>query len=484
MACGKDDIPPALGPSKEWSGIIQNYDLIETIDMAGPPPKEPFNPFQGPAPDLDCTKKDAEDISNGLNTRRIYGRSGVKEDDDLPTIEELLFGARNAQEWQQIGSSDRQVTGGSEGNLEDAQQEGDGSIDVQSYNKLTPDKEDKEREAVRPDKSIGTHDHDTHTNGIIALRNKPKSVFRFPPSLEPNDWDDSANSYRKEPGSPANPIVVQDQDIDSSGDGASEEQNGNQGSLSTPSTSVAGSEAGYSTLDQKNKHDTPNTSPSNGNTISLTPDKRTCGLKGGNREGLTSDPSTDGENKIPWNDQEAEADDKKEDGEEYTGNGRKETTPLLELTKKRGPSAVEGQFALKRQVKRRRRSSPILAVQDQNYDTQVDGSSPESKSVKTKVCHATIAPSPASDVATSPPALEQTWEHGDEAQVEELEWEIEKILNKRETISGTEYKVRWKSTWLLKDKLDNARKLLREFEAQRQAQHGHKRGRPARVYKV
>ena len=37
---------------------------------------------------------------------------------------------------------------------------------------------------------------------------------------------------------------VQDQYIDSSGDGASEEQDGNQGSLSTPSTSVAGSEAG------------------------------------------------------------------------------------------------------------------------------------------------------------------------------------------------------------------------------------------------
>ena len=38
--------------------------------------------------------------------------------------------------------------------------------------------------------------------------------------------------------------MVQDQDTDSSGNGISEEQDGNQGSLSTPSTSVAGSDAG------------------------------------------------------------------------------------------------------------------------------------------------------------------------------------------------------------------------------------------------
>lgn len=60
------------------------------------------------------------DTSNGLNTSRTYGRSGVEEDDYLPTVEELLYGARNAQEWQQTGSSDKHVTGGSEGNLEDA----------------------------------------------------------------------------------------------------------------------------------------------------------------------------------------------------------------------------------------------------------------------------------------------------------------------------------------------------------------------------
>ncbi|KAA6412395.1 MAG: hypothetical protein FRX48_03385 [Lasallia pustulata] len=208
------------------------------------------------------TEKDAEDTSNGLNTSRTYDRSGSEEDDDLPTIEELLFGARNAQEWQKTGSSDRH-----------------------------------EREVVRPDKSIGTHDNDTDTNGFTALRNKPKPVFRPPPTLKPNGWDKRANSSRKEPGSPGDPIVVQDRDIDRCGDGASEEQGGNQGSLSTPSTSVAGPEAGCSTLDQKNKHDTPNTFPSNRSTLSSTPGKRTCGLEGGNCEGFTPDLLTDGNKK-------------------------------------------------------------------------------------------------------------------------------------------------------------------------------------------
>lgn len=55
---------------------------------------------------------------------------------------------------------------------------------------------------------------------------------------------------------------------------------------------------------------------------------------------------------------------------------------------------------------------------------------------------------------------------------------------KKETVPGTEYKVRWKSTWLLKGESGNARKLLREFEANGRARHGRKRGRPARADEV
>ncbi|KAA6413106.1 MAG: hypothetical protein FRX48_02850 [Lasallia pustulata] len=409
-------------------------------------------------PDLD-----AEDTSNGLNTTRTYDRSGVMEDDDLPTIQEQLFGARNAQEWQKTDSSDRHVTGGSEGNLEDAQQEADG-IDVQTYDNLSPDGGDKEREVVRPDKSIGTHDNDTDTNGFTALQNKPKPLFRPSPTLKPSGWDKRANSSRKEPGSLGDPI------------------DGNQGSLSTPSTSVAGPEAGCSTLDQKNKHDTPNTFPSNRNTLSSTPGKRTCGLEGGNCEGLTPDPLTDGNKKICGTFKRRRRTTRKKMERNTPGTVTRKPRLCWDLQRKEVPlDTVEGKFVSKRYGKRHRCSPPILAVQDQNHDTQADGTSPESKGVKTKIRRATIPSSPASDIATSPLTFEQAWEQGDEAQVEELEWGVKKILDKRETMSGTECKVRWEDTWLPIDELGHARKLLREFEAQRRAQHGHKRGRPART---
>ena len=38
---------------------------------------------------------------------------------------------------------------------------------------------------------------------------------------------------------------------------------------------------------------------------------------------LTPDLSTDGDEKIPWNKQEAEADDKKENEKKHTGDGNK-----------------------------------------------------------------------------------------------------------------------------------------------------------------
>ena len=63
------------------------------------------------------------------------------------------------------------------------------------------------------------------------------------------------------------------------------------------------------------------------------------------------------------------------------------------------------------------------------------------------------------------------------------EWEIVKIVNKRRTGKGDEYKVCWKETWLLESELGNAQKLLLQFEAQGRAQPGRKRGRPAHAGK-
>ena len=80
-----------------------------------------------------------------------------------------------------------------------------------------------------------------------------------------------------------------------------------------------------------------------------------CESKDGNCKDLTPDPSTGGGKKNRWNGQEAEADSKGED--KHNGDGDKKTTPLLESTKKRRPSTVEGQSALECRMKRRRCSS-------------------------------------------------------------------------------------------------------------------------------
>ena len=44
------------------------------------------------------------------------------------------------------------------------------------------------------------------------------------------------------------------------------------------------------------------------------------------------------------------------------------------------------------------------------------------------------------------------------------EWEIEKIVGKRRTQRGYEYKVRWQDTWLPENELEHALGLMQQFE--------------------
>ncbi len=90
----------------------------------------------------------------------------------------------------------------------------------------------------------------------------------------------------------------------------------------------------------------------------------------------------------------------------------------------------------------------------------------------------------ASAIATRIFAPEQPQDQDDRAEAEKQEWKVIKILDKREIRSGTKYRVRWKSTWLLRSELENARRLLREYEAKGRAQHELKRGRLARKDKI
>ena len=46
------NIPAASGPSSGWDRGLQGYDLIECVDLTGPPPTELLDPSYEPAPDL------------------------------------------------------------------------------------------------------------------------------------------------------------------------------------------------------------------------------------------------------------------------------------------------------------------------------------------------------------------------------------------------------------------------------------------------
>ena len=92
----------------------------------------------------------------------------------------------------------------------------------------------------------------------------------------------------------------------------------------------------------------------------------------------------------------------------------------------------------------------MFPVQDQDLNTKVDGSSPKPKGVEPEIRNATNLGGPVSNTATSIPALVQAQGQGDVAQVEKQEWEIIKILDRRETVSGTECMIRWKTHGWLK----------------------------------
>ncbi len=89
---------------------------------------------------------------------------------------------------------------------------------------------------------------------------------------------------------------------------------------------------------------------------------------------------------------------------------------------------------------------------------------------------------PPHTITVPPPLAERPQDQGGLA-LDEDEWEIVRIVGKRQRGKGYEYKVCWKETWLLERELGNAQELLRKFEVKHQAQRGGKRGRPARADK-
>ena len=57
-ARGKDSDPTALGLNKKGSGILQNDNTIEILDMTGSLPREPLGPFPIPTLNFNSTEAD------------------------------------------------------------------------------------------------------------------------------------------------------------------------------------------------------------------------------------------------------------------------------------------------------------------------------------------------------------------------------------------------------------------------------------------
>ena len=97
----------ATGPRSEWDRQLQKYDLIKMLNQTAPPVKGPLSLLYESAPDLKDIKAAVRDnihhpfllrnsdlmISDTLNRVHNMGHlnyRGIKEDNDLPSLEELL----------------------------------------------------------------------------------------------------------------------------------------------------------------------------------------------------------------------------------------------------------------------------------------------------------------------------------------------------------------------------------------------------------
>ena len=60
-------VPTAYGKGKKENKSLPKFDVIEFLDMTGPPPKEHTDPLHIPAPNL-CTEQDASGTVSIIKT--------------------------------------------------------------------------------------------------------------------------------------------------------------------------------------------------------------------------------------------------------------------------------------------------------------------------------------------------------------------------------------------------------------------------------
>ena len=209
--------------------------------------------------------------------------------------------------------------------------------------------------------------------------------------------------------------------------------------------------------------------PPHYNAIASKYDEPVCESEGGNHKSLTLNLSAD-DDKRDQQDNEAEMADE----ERFSGDRDQDTPPFPYSTEMRPLSTAGEKAHMKPPIKRRHLSSAALSKSQAPPRTDLyDG------------CRtASLGTGSLNSVANTPCPLEP-YQGQAYPTHEDEEWEIVRILRKRQIGKSYEYKIQWRNTWLPKSALGNAQALLKDFEAKSQAKsqakRGRRRGRGARM---
>ncbi|KAI9791925.1 MAG: hypothetical protein M1835_008161 [Candelina submexicana] len=326
------DVPTVAGEGKSptsheatngRSGRHQahNY-LIEVLDLAAPPPRESFSPFHELVPDLKNKEADTEDILNEACTIYNQDYGGSEETEDLPSLEELLLGAQDMQEWQRAGSSG---------------------------------------EHLRRSEAKSDHGVINNCNEVVSPRLRQDEGKEKPAALADDCSEDGGSSS-----------------IFTTDGLCSEEQNEELDSSDTQLTSVRSSrDDGFSMLHKNNEYSISNIPPDPNILLMSTLGKQTCESNDRSRKDRKPDPLAGEEKEDQWDDKEAEADDEEEgvEEEEPSGDGDKSDASPLRLTKKRSQPTARGKPLMNRRIKRRCFSSPLSSDEETESEDESDISS-------------------------------------------------------------------------------------------------------------
>ncbi|CAF9941279.1 MAG: hypothetical protein HETSPECPRED_003040 [Heterodermia speciosa] len=391
----RENPPKALTPSDEWN-TLWGARPIRFPNVTDSPFKNHLSSLREEASNLKETEADLGYFSNISCDISVLNHDATEDDNSLSLLEQLVSDGGKIAKSKQTGSN--------------------GEVE-----------EERLQNKIQSDGGKVIDSEFRHGKDIDALL-----IFD-------NDYsqDDDTDPARREAGS--------SKPIQSSCGLTSEEQDGNQTSLSTPSISMASSDTRRSIFCGKRVNHTTRVSPYDNSGLLTANDRSIC-------EPIDEGPLPTKPDKD-WRDRN-EVEQHKED-DETDQETRENSLPLLRPTKKRHrPSAREKSFR-KRGTKRHRFSSPFSS--DLETDT---GEESDYSIYKPSKAHDVFKIRPASSRSISPEEdatkydkMEVAGERSRMAIIyEQQSWEGE-IIDERNTKQGRgrprkQYLIRWKSSWV------------------------------------